>query len=107
MGRAKSYVMSRMGAAAFLGLLVLVALPSAASATLVSARNGNLTAFSGGVSTTGGALQPSFAGGPADGFITKVRLRDSPLIPTFDSSTEDHLSAPFHILYLDVRPGAI
>jgi len=56
MGRAKSYVMSGMGAAALLGLLVSIALPSAANATLVSARNGNLAAFSGGVSTTGGAL---------------------------------------------------
>jgi uncharacterized protein (TIGR03437 family) len=38
------------------------------------------------VSATPGALQTTFAGGPADGFVSKVHLRDSPLIPTFDSS---------------------
>jgi hypothetical protein len=55
-GRAKSYVMGRMGAVALVAALAAFALPSAARATLVSARNGNLTAFSGGTSTTGGLL---------------------------------------------------
>jgi uncharacterized protein (TIGR03437 family) len=38
------------------------------------------------VSATPGVLQTAFAGGPADGFVSKVHLRDSPIIPAFDSS---------------------
>ncbi|HKO27750.1 MAG TPA: hypothetical protein VJU80_09855, partial [Solirubrobacteraceae bacterium] len=56
MGRANSYLMSRGAAVALaVSLAMFVAAPPA-DATLVGARNGNLAAFSGGVSTTGGAL---------------------------------------------------
>ena len=37
------------------------------------------------VVSTPGVLQTSFGGGYADGFVTKVRLRDSPILPAFDS----------------------
>lgn len=56
MGRAKTYVMSRGATAALLVSIVSLALPTSASATLVSAHNGNLAAFTGGVSSTGGTL---------------------------------------------------
>jgi murein DD-endopeptidase MepM/ murein hydrolase activator NlpD len=56
MGKANSYVMGRKGLAALIATLAVCALPSAADATLVAARNGNLAAFSGGVSASGGAL---------------------------------------------------
>jgi murein DD-endopeptidase MepM/ murein hydrolase activator NlpD len=56
MGIAKSYVMGRKMAVALMVAVAAFALPSAAEATLVAARNGNLTAFTGGISTTGGAL---------------------------------------------------
>jgi hypothetical protein len=56
MGRANSYLMSRSAAVALVVSLAMVVLAPQASATLVSARNGNLAAFGGGVSTTGGAL---------------------------------------------------
>src|SRR5262249_30905765 len=38
------------------------------------------------VSAAPGALQMNFGGGSADGFISKVHLRDSAVIPTFESS---------------------
>jgi murein DD-endopeptidase MepM/ murein hydrolase activator NlpD len=55
-GRAKSYIMGRNGALAVVTALTAFALAPAAGASLVAARNGNLSAFSGGVSTTGGEL---------------------------------------------------
>ena len=56
MGKAKSYLMGRKGPVALIAGLAVCALPSVADATLVAARNGNLAAFSAGVSNTGGAL---------------------------------------------------
>jgi hypothetical protein len=56
MGTTKCCVGSRGAIAALVVLLAATALPASAGATLVSAQNGNLAAFTGGMSTIGGAL---------------------------------------------------
>jgi murein DD-endopeptidase MepM/ murein hydrolase activator NlpD len=56
MGRANSYVMGRGVTVAVVVSLMAVVLPTQARATLVSARDGNLAAFSGGISANGGTL---------------------------------------------------
>jgi murein DD-endopeptidase MepM/ murein hydrolase activator NlpD len=56
MGKAKSYLMGRKRRVALIAALTAFALPPAANATLLAARNGNLAAFSGGISASGGTL---------------------------------------------------
>ena len=56
MDRANSHAIRRAAGVALVFCIAALALPTSASATLVSARNGNLAAFNGGISITGGTL---------------------------------------------------